>query len=96
MRQKLTHVTLHMNEIGAFHVAPTDQGQTVEYAHATHPDYVVVRITDRSDHTVTYYAVSLDDIEGEIEPWNYAPQYEPEDMLPAELSGGGAKLRVAI
>ena len=38
-----------------YHVAPDDQGQTVEYAYAaTHTGYVIRRIHDRSVGTIEY------------------------------------------
>lgn len=80
-------MTIHSEDLSTFIVPPRCQGQIVEYAYATAPDTLVLRVTDRSDRSVTYHAIDLEDVQGDIEPWNDEPSYDVDDMQPVSIEG---------
>src|SRR5690606_21994314 len=61
----------------SYHIAPEDQGQFVEYAFAYDWENgrVIQRVTDRSGARTYYYAAPAENLIGEWEPWNRAPQF---------------------
>lgn len=72
--------------ITKWHVAPRDQGQTVEIAYAIDGENqtAVRRVTDRSRDVedrrrVLYYVAPLTSMRGEWQPWNEAPDIPSRD-----------------
>ena len=67
-------------------VPPECGGQIVEVAYATDSaDWALRRTADRSDRSVTYERAPLEDLEGEWEPWNGAPDLDVWE--PCEVEG---------
>jgi hypothetical protein len=63
-----------------WYVAPEDQGQIVECAYASdgYVPALYMRVTDRSVPCSAYYTAEADQLVGDWEPWNTAPELEGE------------------
>lgn len=70
-----------------FTVPPECQGQMVVEAYAldAEKEQIVCRIHDLSDDTERYATASLDELVGEFEPWNKAPEFSTDDPWSAAL-----------
>ena len=60
-----------MTAYPAYHVPPACQGQIVETAYMQVGDILLRRTTDRSDLSVSYSMIALED--DSVEPWNATP-----------------------
>lgn len=65
-----------------FTVPPECQGQMIIEAYAVDAEneQIVCRMHDLSDDRERYATASLDELVGEFEPWNRAPQFASDDV----------------
>lgn len=89
--------TITIDSIPTYHVAPEDQGQTIEVAYAAIEDGYLRRTTDQSyavgEPERESYAYCSHDDAGDIDwsPWSEAPEIAEEVWERVSVRFGGAQ-----